>query len=115
MNHATVVIGSQTSVASRFGTNSTITRPEKLLDVLCFNNTGGTLYMQVHELAAGTNTSSPPADGVVPMFSFPVIGGLGGTLGRSVDMTGIYCCWSSTQATKTIAAASGSINIIIKG
>jgi len=60
--------------------------------------------------------SSPvPAEGSKPRFSFPVQGGLGGALGREADMSGIYCCWSSTQATKTIAAASGELNIILKG
>ena len=55
-----------------------------------------------------------PIEGAIPTFSFPVQAGLGGTLGREADMSGIYCCWSSTQATKTIAAASGSIVIEIK-
>lgn len=55
-----------------------------------------------------------PAEGSTPKFSFPVIAGLGGTLGRECYMSGIYCCWSSTQATKTIAAASGEINILIR-
>lgn len=202
MIHSTRVIGDATSVASRFGTTNGIVRPEKLLDVTCFNNTGGVLYMLVFELTqslipfgtkydgggaytitgltaghtyefrfgandttitdgasvitngnpntapgdvgagtlvklAGTTLalagsagalitlfivdvtapqSTPvPAEGSTPMFSFPVQGGLGGTLGKQVDMAGIYCCWSSTQATKTIAAASGEINILLKG
>lgn len=55
-----------------------------------------------------------PAEGAVPKFSFPVQTLLGGTLGQGIDMTGIYCCWSSTAATKTIAAASGSIAIVIR-
>jgi len=113
MNHATHVIGNASSVASRFGTENSVVRPEKLMDVLCFNSTGGTLYLQVHEIASGTATA--PSEGAVPLFSFPVLGGLGGTLGRSCDMTGVYCCWSSTAATKTIASASGSIVIVIKG
>ena len=61
------------------------------------------------------NNAPVPAEGSKPRFSFPVLAGLGGTLGEQCDMTGIYCCWSSTQATKTIAAASGEINILIKG
>lgn len=216
MNHATLTIGDATSVAQRFGTNSLnplVVRPEKLKDVLCYNNTGGTLFMQVHEigntqitvssagtaganqaynlqttlkngqpwwLSADTNfsiqaiagavapsvaitweilsgvtpiyftttqgdsftggtgftfpwfgswststgaapapaVSSPvavaPPDGAVPRFSFPVATLLGGTLGQECDLSGIYCCWSSTQATKTIAGASGSITIVLK-
>lgn len=190
MNHPTRVFGDSASVASRFGSANGITQFEKLINVLCFNNTGGVLYLQVHEVnngmipngtsysgggsytlagltightynydfganevsitngvqvitsAAGTfvatattatiagtnsalvtlwikdlttpNSSQVPAEGAVPRFSFPVQGGLGGELGQCEDMTGIYCCWSSTQATKTIAAASGSITIIVK-
>jgi hypothetical protein len=56
-----------------------------------------------------------PASTAVPKFSFPVQPGLGGTLGRSVDMVGIYCAWSTTQATFTATSASGSIAIILKG
>ena len=196
----THTIGSATSVASRFGSENGIVRPEVLLDVPCFNNTGGVLYMLVFEItnslipfgtaysgaggytltgltightysyltgagepaattltngaqvftvpasgqalsgtfvatattlviAAATdsanitaniqdvsvpNNATVPAEGAVPKFAFPVQGGLGGSLGKAVDMSGIYCCWSSTQATKTIAAASGSIAIIIE-
>ena len=56
-----------------------------------------------------------PSSTAVPKFSFPVQPGLGGTLGRSVDMVGIYCAWSTTQATFTATSASGSIAIILKG
>ena len=56
-----------------------------------------------------------PASTAVPKFSFPVQPGLGGTLGRSVDMVGIYCAWSTTQATFTATSPSGSIAIILKG
>jgi hypothetical protein len=123
MTHATHTIGDATSVKDRFGcepfataaTGANSIRPEKLLDVLAFNNTGGVLYLQVHEIAPGINVATP-IDTAVPLFSFPVQGGLGGTLGRSVDIQGIYCCWSTTSGTKTlVAAASGSINIIVKG
>ena len=197
MNFATHSIGDQTSVASRFGTETGVVRPEKLLDVLCVNTTGGTLYLQIFDItnslipfgtaysgggsytltglvvgrtytyrlgandtqftnnavvytgsgtfvAAATtavftgtnsaivttfieqivnptansqqvNSAVAPAAGSTPRFSFPVQAGLGGTLGRQVDMTGIYCVWSSSQATLTAAGASGSIEIIIKG
>ena len=122
MNHATHTIGDATSVKDRWGcepstaaSGANALRPEKLLDVLCSNNTAGVLYLQVFELAPAINVATP-ADGQEPRFSFPVQGGLGGTLGRSVDMQGIYCCWSTTSATKTlVGAASGSINIIVKG
>jgi len=192
MNHASHVIGDSTSVANRLGSENAFARPEKLLDVLCYNNTSGTLFMQVfsindglipfgtaysaggaytlsgltigHNYAytlganettltngaqvftkpaagtfkatattavfAGTNSAlvtcyikdvttaqatPAPAAGSVPRFSFPVQSNLGGTLGRCVDTTGIFCAWSSTQATYTAVAASGAINIIIKG
>lgn len=202
MNHATHTIGNSASVAQRFGTENTRVREEKLLEVLCVNNTAGTLYMQVHEIGntqftvsgagtAGANQNyvelstksngytqwqsadtnytisvsggkfvlfngatslysggaleangeiAPPweqswsvtggaaglpvvtvpiaiapIDTSVPVFSFPVFAGLGGTLGQCADMKGIYCCWSSTLTTKTIAAASGPIQIVIKG
>ena len=189
----THLIGNAASVASRFGSENGIVRPERLLDVFCFNNTANLLYMQVHSITnslipagttyagggtatlagltaghvysyqfgandtnivngtetilaakgAGTftaqgtsvtltgtgsaiittqitdltvpNSVPVPAEGAVPRFSFPVQGGLGGELGKEADMTGIYCCWSSTQAIKTIAAASGSIVIEIRG
>ncbi len=204
MIHATRKLGDSTSVAQRFGSTNGITRPEKVLDVLCNNTSGGLLYMQVHEVtnslipkgttysggggytltgltaghtyrflfgvndtqitngaqtitngnpnttpgdvgagtfvAAGTTValagtgnalitvsvvdqtapqSTPvPAEGAVADFSWPVAGGpagSGGTLGDWVDLEGVYCCWSSTAATKTIAAASGSIVILVKG
>jgi hypothetical protein len=60
------------------------------------------------------NNSVAPAAGSTPKFSFPVQTLLGGTLGRPVDMTGVYCVWSSTQATLTAAGASGPIQIIVK-
>lgn len=122
MNHAAKTIGDATSVKERFGCfpntasgGANAIRPEKLLDVLAFNNTGGVLYLQVHEIAPGINVAAP-IDTAVPLVSFPVQGGLGGTLGRGLDLQGIYCCWSTTQATKTlVGAASGSINIVVKG
>ena len=56
MNFATHIVGDNTSVISRFGSYNGIIRPEKLLDVLCYNNTGGVLYMQVFEI---TNSLVP--------------------------------------------------------
>lgn len=115
MNHPTHIIGDSSTIKERFGSENGAVRAEKLLDVLCFNATNGVLYMQVHEIAAG-NPASAPFDGTVPRFSFPVQPGLGGTLGRAVDMSGIYCCWSTTSLAKTLVADnSGSINIVIKG
>jgi len=115
MNHPTHSIGDATSVKERFGSENLSIRPEKLLDVLAYNSTGSTLYLQVHELAP-TTAASAPADTAVPKFSFPVQAGLGGTLGRSVDMSGIYCCWSTTDLTKTLVGSeSGSIVIVLKG
>lgn len=119
MNYPTHTIGDATSVQQRYGSENLQIRPEKLLDVLVFNNTGSlgdgnSLYCQVHEIAAGA--AAAPADGSVPRFSFPVFSLTGGTLGRCVDLEGIYVCWSTTQATKTLVAAnSGSIAIVIKG
>lgn len=112
-------IGDSASVAQRFGSESVAIRPEKVLNVLAYNNTGvqgdgASLFLQVHEIAPGAAGAVAPAEGSVPRFSFPVFSKTGGMLGQQVDMTGIYCCWSSTQATKTIAAASGSISIIVK-
>jgi hypothetical protein len=201
MNFATHTIGDSTPVINRFGTENSIIRPEKLMDVLCYNNTGGTLYMQVFDMeignsmipfetpyAAGTYTltgltightysyaagtesgttdvsivtgaqtitfatagltgtfiaqattltvngtgtqiigvrildltvpssAQVPATGSTPTFSFPVQAGLGGTLGRCVDMSGVFCAWSSTAETFTpTVAASGAINIVLKG
>jgi hypothetical protein len=113
-------IGDSTSVAQRFGSENGAIRPEELLNVTCFNNTGaqgdgGSLFLQVHEIAPGAAGAVVPAEGSVPKFSFPVFSKIGGMLGQRASLTGIYCCWSSTGPTKTIAAASGWINIIVKG
>jgi len=74
---------------------------------------GGFVTLQLNDLTVPQATPVP-IEGAVPKFSFPVLAGLGGTLGRECYMSGIYCCWSSTQATKTIAAASGEINILLR-
>ena len=112
-------IGDATSVAQRFGSENGAIRPEKVLNVLAFNETGASgdgaaLYLQVHEIVPGAAGAVAPADGTVPKFSFPVFSQTGGMLGQIVDLTGVYVCWSSTKATKTIAAASGSIVICVK-
>lgn len=117
--HSTT-IGDATSVAQRFGSVNAAIRPEVLLNVLAFNETGvvsdgAALYLQVHEIAPGPAGAVAPAEGAVPRFSFPVFSQTGGMLGQRCDLTGIYCCWSSTKATKTIAAASGSIVVVVKG
>lgn len=189
MRHARLTIGDAASVANRFGTLSNRVRPEWLEQVAVVNTSGGTLYMQVFDIAdgmipfgtayaagaytltgltvghtyayqlgvndtsltngaqvftspaggtfvatattavfAGTGTNMvtayvqdqtapqatpAPAAGSVPKFSFPVQAGLGGTLGIECDMAGIFCAWSSTQATYTSAGASGSISITV--
>lgn len=106
MNHATRRVGDQSNVKDLVVS----TRPEKLLDVLAYNNTNGVLYCQVHEVGAA------PVDGSVAKFSFPVQAGLGGVLGERVDMDAIYVCWSSTPLVKTIVVAnSGSLVAILKG
>lgn len=121
MNHATNSIGNAADVKERFGSVNAAIRPEKLLDVLAFNNTGAqgdgaALYLQIHEIAPGPAGAVAPADTAVPKFSFPVFSKTGGTLGRSVDMTGVYCCWSTTEATKTLVGGnSGSIIVVLKG
>jgi|APFre7841882654_1041346.scaffolds.fasta_scaffold16991_2 hypothetical protein len=109
MNHASHIIGNAASVATRLTSENGSIRPEKLMDILCFNNTGGTLYMQYHD------NKSSLAGGEVPLISFAVQGGLGGTLGRGLDVMGGICAWSTTQATYTAAGASGAINPVIKG
>jgi hypothetical protein len=77
----------------------------------------GSALITVDILDLTVPQSAPvPAEGAVPRFAgFPVQSGLAANLGKSVDMTGIYCCWSSTALAKTIAAASGSIEIIVRG
>jgi len=114
MRPPTHIFGDATSVAERFGSENAAIRPERLMDVTCVNTSGALKYMQVHEIAPGAAGAVAPAEGAVPKFSFPVQAGLGGTLGQEADLKGIYCCWSSTQATKTIAGASGEINIIVR-
>ena len=109
MNHATIIIGNAASVSTRLTSNNGSIRPEKLVDILCVNETGGVLYMQYHD------NKTALAGAEVPLLSFPVQAGAGGTLGRSLDIMGGICAWSSTAATYTAAGASGSINPIIKG
>jgi hypothetical protein len=109
MNHASHFIGNAASVSTRLTSENGSIRPEKLLDILCFNNTGGVLYLQYHD------NKTALAGGETPLLSFPVQGGLGGTLGRSLDIMGGICAWSTTQATYTSAGASGCINPVLKG
>jgi hypothetical protein len=109
MNHAVHLIGNSASVSTRLTSENGAIRPEKLMDILCFNNTGGVLYLQYHD------NKTSLAGGETPLISFPVQGGLGGTLGRGLDIMGGICAWSSTQATYTAAGASGSIQIVLKG
>lgn len=113
-------IGTAADVKERFGSENGAIRPEKVRNIVAFNNTGavgdgGALYLQVHEIAPGAAGAVAPADGQVPKFSFPVFSKTGGMLGQQVDLTGVYCCWSTTEATKTLVGAnSGSIIIVVK-
>lgn len=113
--HHTHTFGNSTSVKERFGSENSAIRAEKLEDVVCVNETAtNPLFLQVHELTPGLAVAVP-AEGSVPKFAFPVFAGIGGALGRSIDMAGVYCCWSTTQDTKTIVLAnSGPIQIIVK-
>ena len=110
MNHATLTIGDQTSVASRITSNNSSIRAEKMLDVLAFNNTAGVLYLLFFD-----GLSTLPANGTKATFGFNVNPLSGGTLGRSVDCDGGLWAWSSTPLTITTPGASGSIVIILKG
>jgi len=110
MNYPTIRIGTAASVASQITSNNAAIRPEKILDVLAVNNTGGTLYMQYFE-----NALVVPADTTVPDLSFPVFAKSGGTLGKSLDIMGGIWAWSSTDNVLTAAGASGSIEVILKG
>lgn len=110
MNHATHIIGNASYVASRLTSENSNIRPEKLVDILCFNsNNATTYYMQYHDKKTSLS------GGEVPLISFPVQPLLGGTLGRSLDIMGGICAWSTTPNTYTSAGAVGSINPVIKG
>lgn len=109
MNHATHIIGNGASVATRLTSENGAVRPEKLMNILCVNETGSDLYMQYHD------GKTALAGGEVPMLSFPVTSGQGGTVGQPIDIQGGICAWSSTPAVYTAVGASGSINPVIKG
>lgn len=108
MHEQTHIIGTGASVATRLTSENGSIRPELLLDILCVNTTGGVLYLQYHD------GKTALAGGEVPLLSFPVQGGAGGTLGRSLNIGGGICAWSSTAATYTAVGASGSINPVLK-
>lgn len=93
---------------------NTVIRPIKLLDILCFNKTAGVLYIMYFD-----NVNVAPATNTVPTapwgITFAVQSGLGGTLGRCLDISGGIICWSSTPNTFTaVAANSGIITAVIK-
>nr|WP_294577590.1 hypothetical protein [uncultured Rhodopila sp.] len=77
--------------------------PAKLFVVSVFNNSAGTLYLQAHDATAA------PADGTAPKLCTPVFtsnsGGFGFVDG-AIFKAGIYLCFSSTAATKTVAAGT---------
>ena len=77
-----------------------------------YNNNAAIRYLQLH------NTTTLPADGVVPAWVYPVplTGGFEfdwGIFGRRFT-TGITACFSTTLATKTIAAADMWLNASYK-
>lgn len=110
MNHATTRIGTAAKVASQITSNNAAIRPEKLVDVLAVNDSGNEVYLQYFE-----NVTALPANGTVPVLSFPVAANAGGTLGRSLDIMGGVWAWSSTDNALTTPGAIGSIVVILKG
>lgn len=83
-----------------------------LYKITGYNNNAAIRYLQIH------NTTSLPADGVVPAWVYPVplTGGFEfdwGFYGRRFT-TGITACFSTTLATKTIAAADMWLNASYK-
>ena len=110
MNYASLSIGDQTSVGSRLTSNNSVIRPEKMLDVLAFNNTSGVLYLLFFN-----GLSSVPANSTVATLGWNINPLQGGTLGRSVDCDGGIWVWSSTPLVLTAAGVSGSIVVVLKG
>lgn len=113
MNFAVCAYGGTNCKTQLTSANGSI-RPVKLLDILAYNNTGGVLYIMYFD-----NVTALPADNTVPTapwgVSFPVQSGLGGTLGRGLDISGGIIAWSSTPMTLThVAANSGFITAIVK-
>jgi hypothetical protein len=112
MNHVSFVVGNAASVISRLTCQAgTTIRAEKMIDCLADNYTGGTLWLMYFD-----NVNAVPLNGTTPLLSFPVAGGAGGTLGRSIDISGGIWVWSSTSITLTVVLAnSGSIVVVLKG
>ncbi|MDE2099805.1 MAG: hypothetical protein KGL39_21310 [Patescibacteria group bacterium] len=105
MNYATRTVGNGAFVKDLLAS----TRPEKVLDVVGYNN-GAACFVQIHEAGA------EPADGSVPLFSWPAQANLGWTFGQKVDLAAVYVCYSTTADTKTkVLANQGSITCILKG
>lgn len=112
MNFATKTISSGDCISQLTSKNASI-RPEKLLDVLAFNKTGGVLYLMYFD-----NVAAVPVNGTAPSFgiNIAVQPSLGGTLGRPLDIMGGIFVWSTTQMTLTaVVANSGFITVILKG
>lgn len=105
-NIATKVIGNATY------TNAIVasTRPCKLYQVLGYNSSASTQYIQVHQ------TNAIPANGVVPIFSFPVATGNYFSLDfgvYGVELDAVMICNSSTADTKTIGSTDCGIQAVI--
>ena len=103
---ATQSVGDATRVASRIISKGAC----QLMQIMGNNGNGATRYIQVHEAAA------LPAEAAVPKFTFKVAAGADflidfGTLG--VGLAACVICTSSTQDTKTIAAAELGIQATI--
>lgn len=70
------------------------------------------VYVQVH------NKTSAPADASVPLFSYKCEAGKNFCYSFPFDGfelgTGIYVCFSTTQATKTLAGTTGWFNVLYR-
>lgn len=114
MNFATRCVGGADCISQLTSTNSSI-RPEKVLDVLAFNKTGGVLYIMYFN-----KVTAVPVNGTAPTAPFGIeIAAqslLGATLGRQLDVDGGIFVWSTTPNTLTAAVAnSGIITVVLKG
>ena len=111
MNHSAKTIAPAGDVLYLVTSNNGSIRPEKLLDVLAYNDTGATLYLLYFD---GVN--AVPVNGTQTGIGFPVGAGQGGTLGKCLDISGGIWVWSTTPVALTVVeGASGTICIVLKG
>ena len=106
MRIPTTVIGDGALLSSRVVKAS----PAKLYSLLGYNS-GAAQHIQIHE------TTSLPANGVVPKLSFPVGGGLYYSIDFGIvgaDLSAITVCNSTTAATKTLGAADCSFVAVLR-